>query len=130
MVLPMDVCPAHLDRRALEALANNGIWTVFLPAKPRLLLQPLDTHVFSKYKRRVPGKYRRHLLASKPYTCTVADSMGLSTKPAALSRRVTLGTDDSQRTGLARLESWEFATLFWSAWAGGRCLAPLDSYRR
>ena len=49
-VLLMDACKVHITRAVLEACVASGIWPVIVPAKMTWLLQPCDTHAFSKLK--------------------------------------------------------------------------------
>ena len=65
IILLLDCCPAHLDAGYVTILGNQGIGTVFVPAKLTWLLQPLDTHAFSAYKVAVANRYRRFLLKSE-----------------------------------------------------------------
>ena len=49
-VLLMDAHKVHIARAVLEACVASGIWPVIVPAKMTWLLQPCDTHAFSKLK--------------------------------------------------------------------------------
>ena len=51
LVLSMDVLGLHYVGKVIAAARVNGIRLHFIPGKLTWLLQPLDTHVFSLYKR-------------------------------------------------------------------------------
>jgi len=53
IILLLDVCPAHTAHRVLRHARQLGIRIVFIPASLTWLLQPLDTHVFVHFKRRI-----------------------------------------------------------------------------
>ena len=52
-VLFMDAAPFHLAAEVLSAIAAAGLWFVCIPARFTWLLQPLDTHVFLRLKRKL-----------------------------------------------------------------------------
>ena len=49
-ILAFDAAPLHLAAEVLSEIINASMWYVVLPAKTTSLLQPLDTHVFFRYK--------------------------------------------------------------------------------
>jgi hypothetical protein len=59
IVLLMDVLGIHFDPGVIDAAAAVGIDLLFVPASLTWLLQPLDTHVFSLYKRRLRRLFLR-----------------------------------------------------------------------
>ena len=50
-ILSLDCARQHLNPRIAAAAARYGIWIYMIPAGLTWLLQPCDTHVFSRYKR-------------------------------------------------------------------------------
>ena len=50
-ILSLDCARQHLNPRLAAAAARHGIWIYMIPAGLTWLLQPCDTHVFSRYKR-------------------------------------------------------------------------------
>ena len=63
-ILIMDVCNPHMDSGFLLALSKADIWPLFVPASMTWLLQPCDTHLFSKYKSFLAARYHEELLRS------------------------------------------------------------------
>ena len=49
-ILLLDAHVCHYCRRTLAACRAYDIWPVIIPARMTSLLQPLDTHVFSRFK--------------------------------------------------------------------------------
>ena len=49
-VLLMDAHKVHYSKGALAACRDYDIWPVVIPARMTSMLQPLDTHVFSRFK--------------------------------------------------------------------------------
>ena len=49
-ILLLDAHVCHFCMRALGACRDYNIWPVIIPARMTSLLQPLDTHVFSRFK--------------------------------------------------------------------------------
>ena len=49
-ILLLDAHVCHFSWAALLACRDYGIWPVIIPARMTSLLQPLDTHVFSRFK--------------------------------------------------------------------------------
>jgi hypothetical protein len=56
-ILMVDAAPLHLTSEVLTELREASIWFLLVPAKMTWLLQPCDTHVFSKYKRYLKQKF-------------------------------------------------------------------------
>ena len=50
VVLLLDTASMHICPRAIGMAARHGICMQYIPAKMTWLLQPLDTHVFARYK--------------------------------------------------------------------------------
>lgn len=50
VVLLMDAHICHFSKLVLRRAAKYGIWPVIIPASTTSLLQPLDTHVFARFK--------------------------------------------------------------------------------
>ena len=50
VVLLMDAHICHFSKVALRAAAKHRIWPIIIPASTTSLLQPLDTHVFARFK--------------------------------------------------------------------------------
>lgn len=51
VILSMDACRVHLAGDVADACARAGIHIMYIAASTTAFLQPLDTHVFAKYKR-------------------------------------------------------------------------------
>ena len=49
-ILLLDAHRCHFCRYTLAACRDDEIWPVLIPARMTSLLQPLDTHVFSRFK--------------------------------------------------------------------------------
>ena len=64
IVLVMDTCPAHVGEGVLRAASRRGIRVVYVPPKLTWLLQPLDTHVFARFKLFLANDFRRRMLHS------------------------------------------------------------------
>lgn len=58
-VIFFDAARCHLKWNVFAACARLGIWPILVPAKMTWLLQPLDTHVFASFKRRVQAAVLR-----------------------------------------------------------------------
>ena len=50
VVLLLDTASMHICPRVIGMAARHGICVQYIPAKMAWLLQPLDTHVFARYK--------------------------------------------------------------------------------
>ena len=55
----LDAARCHTRWNVFAAFARFGIWPIVVPSKMTWLLQPLDTHVFALFKRRVRGAVQR-----------------------------------------------------------------------
>ena len=64
-ILAFDAAPIHLQPSVFELLGELDIWWLLIPKKLTLLLQPLDTHTFSKYKRHVRNRWMDTLFAQE-----------------------------------------------------------------
>ena len=62
--LLMDACRAHLKSGVAAACLAEGIWPIIVPAKLTWLLQPLDTHVFLRYKAYLRTAYQSARLST------------------------------------------------------------------
>ena len=69
VVLLLDTASMHICPRAIGMAARHGICMQYIPAKMTWLLQPLDTHVFARYKLHLVQQYRNHLLQSTGGQC-------------------------------------------------------------
>ena len=57
-ILLFDAYKGHLTPSMWNACADNGIWPILAPARMTWCLQPLDTHGFAAYKRRLHDVYQ------------------------------------------------------------------------
>ena len=71
-VLFLDAAPLHLQASLFQCCVANGIWPIVVPARLTWLLQPLDTHVFLKYKRRLRARYQSRRLETADGQLSVA----------------------------------------------------------
>ena len=51
VILSMDCARQHVPPRVAQVAAQEGFFLMYVPASLTWLLQPLDTHVFRRYKR-------------------------------------------------------------------------------
>ena len=58
----LDSCSVHMGRGFLRACTARGILVHYVPAKLTWLLQPLDTHAFSKFKVVIGCAYRHEIM--------------------------------------------------------------------
>ena len=63
-VLLMDAAKIHLGKRVVQACTRHSIHLMYVPASMTSLLQPLDTHCFSLYKRFISRQYEEALVNS------------------------------------------------------------------
>ena len=63
-VLMLDAAKIHLSKKVVQACTRNSIHLMYVPASMTSLLQPLDTHVFSLYKRFIRRQYEEALVDS------------------------------------------------------------------
>ena len=73
VVLLLDTAGVHICPKFLRAASLKGITVQYIPAKLTWLLQPLDTHVFARFKRfllqktvETPWKGAKMQLSSQP----------------------------------------------------------------
>ena len=59
VMLLLDACYIHMGTGFLRACSRRGILVHYVPAKLTWLLQPLDTHVFARFKVFVGREYRQ-----------------------------------------------------------------------
>ena len=64
-ILAFDAAPLHLHPEVIELLGELGIWWLLIPKKLTWLLQPLDTHTFSKYKRYIRNRWLDTIVAQQ-----------------------------------------------------------------
>ena len=62
VVLLLDTAGVHICPKFLRAASRKGIMVQYIPAKLTWLLQPLDTHVFARFKQYLVQEYRESLL--------------------------------------------------------------------
>ena len=64
VVLLLDTASAHICPKFLRAASRKGIVVQYIPAKLTWLLQPLDTHVFARFKQFLIQEFREGLVRS------------------------------------------------------------------
>ena len=64
VLLLLDACPVHLHPLSLQTARRLGIRLCIIPTKMTWLLQPLDSHVFAKYKYYIRQAYTGEQLRS------------------------------------------------------------------
>ena len=64
VLLLLDACRVHMGVGFLRSCAARGILVHYVPAQLTWLLQPLDTHAFSKFKVVIGCEYRREVMKS------------------------------------------------------------------
>ena len=64
-ILSFDAAPLHLQPEVLELLGELDIWWLLIPKKLTWLLQPCDTHAFSKYKRYLRNRWLDTIVAQQ-----------------------------------------------------------------
>ena len=64
-MLAFDAAPIHLQPGVLELLGELDIWWLLIPKKLTWLLQPLDTHGFSKYKQFIRARWLDTIVAER-----------------------------------------------------------------
>ena len=60
-ILFFDTAPAHMRAEVLGDLPGLGIWYVIIPPRMTWLLQPLDSHVFQKFKFFLKTRFQNEL---------------------------------------------------------------------
>ena len=63
-ILSFDAAPLHLTVEVLAEIQAASMWFLVIPARATWLLQPLDTHVFLKYKRFIKRRFAETLMAA------------------------------------------------------------------
>ena len=63
-VLMLDAAKIHLSKKVVQACTRHSIHLLYIPASMTSVLQPLDTHVFSLFKRFLCHEYETALVAS------------------------------------------------------------------
>ena len=69
VILLLDTAPVHMCKRFLAQASRHGVIVQYVPAKLTWLLQPLDSHAFSRYKRCLRELFRSYLLESADGHC-------------------------------------------------------------
>ena len=64
ILLLLDACTVHLHALSLQTARRLGIRLCFIPTKMTWLLQPLDSHVFARYKCYIRQAYTAEQLRS------------------------------------------------------------------
>ena len=64
-ILAFDAAPLHLHPEVIELLGELDMWWLLIPKKLTWLLQPLDTHAFSKYKRYIRNRWLDTIVAQQ-----------------------------------------------------------------
>ena len=64
-ILSFDAAPLHLNPEVLELLGELDIWWQLVPKKLTWLLQPLDTHAFSRYKQFMRARWLDNIVAER-----------------------------------------------------------------
>ena len=59
IILSVDTYPCHIKKETLACCGSHGIWPHLVPAKMTWALQPLDTHVFAKFKSHLASTWQR-----------------------------------------------------------------------
>ena len=62
IILLLDTAGVHICPKFLRAASLRGIMVQYIPAKLTWLLQPLDTHVFARFKQYLIQEYRGGLM--------------------------------------------------------------------
>ena len=75
-VLLLDACRLRLHPSVAKSAAALGIWLVVVPARLTWLLQPLDTHVFQRYKEYFRSAYQRARLRTSDGKLAVSQFLG------------------------------------------------------
>ena len=75
-VLLLDACRLHIHPSVAKSAAALGIWLVVVPARLTWLLQPLDTHVFQRYKEYFRSAYQRARLQTPDGQLSVSQFLG------------------------------------------------------
>ena len=85
MVLSMDACPTHCTPHVARACARAGCAFVLIAAGATKWMQPCDTHLFARFKRRLRDEQEKLRLASpsgaiplKDVVCAIAECMSSS----------------------------------------------------
>ena len=84
--LVWDALPAHLAPCVLAACKSTGILPIVIPARTTFMLQPLDSHVFSSFKRIIRERYdeRRVVGGGRDDVCSFMQGMREATEQVLL----------------------------------------------
>ena len=59
IIFTTDTCKCHITKDTLACCGRHKMWPHLIPAKMTWALQPLDTHVFSKFKSTLATTWQR-----------------------------------------------------------------------
>ena len=71
-ILSFDAAPIHLTPEVLAEIASGGLLFILVPARLTWLLQPLDTHVFFRYKLYLKQKFAESMAEAPGHKHKVA----------------------------------------------------------
>ncbi len=98
-VLLMDTSNVHTHKAVLEACRHRGIWPCFVPAGLTWLLQPLDTHVFARYKRFLQRRYAEEAARRQNPRLSTVDILDLACQGTRVILQGHRWADAFDRTG-------------------------------
>ena len=83
IIFTADTYPCHITKESLACCGRHGVWPHLVPAKMTWALQPLDTHVFAKFKSHLASTWQRmQICGSNPdklewrtMICAVAETV-------------------------------------------------------
>ncbi len=61
-ILSFDAAPLHLTTEVSEEIRAAGLWFLLIPARLTWLLQPCDTHLFSRYKGYIKSRFQEQVM--------------------------------------------------------------------
>lgn len=116
-VLLLDTFSAHMAERFLRHCRRAGFWVCMVPASTTWLCQPLDTHVFSTYKRQLERAFRRRQIDSTDGRVSTKDVLQIA---AAIARRAF-----AEKKWSAAFDACGFGSA--QSRLGGRCSSVAES---
>ena len=90
VILLMDAHVCHYSDKALKQVSREGIWPIIIPASTTSSLQPLDTHVFARFKLFLRQKFHEQMLKNSNRdmsTTEVLDALVLTIKGVLQSHK-------------------------------------------
>ena len=126
-ILLLDAHNCHFSKGTLAACRDYDIWPVIIPARMTSMLQPLDTHVFSRFKMFLRTRMHQLMLtdANKDFTSEqVIDGLLHAIKMFCNGIR---GLRPSRRTVLGQHS--KYGSICWRHWHGTRHQSLIRSYR-